>query len=595
MNMARRWLVLILAVGVPATAGAQEAYRDARIRHIEPGVSIQRAAETGAEEALANLPFLPGDRVWTDQGGRAEFQFADGTILRVDSRSKLDYVARNDGRREHIVLRLWSGGLYVHGRDPELSVETPGGVVEIDRGGVYRVDVDSGEVRLSVYEGEARLDSARVRAGERAYARRGEAIEGPERFDRAAPRGREADAPDERRGIHSRAAEDEFARWDQRRSERDGRAESRPEYLPEEIAPYADELEGNGTWYYESEVGHVWRPSVGPGWQPYSDGRWVWTAYGWTWVPYEGWGWAPFHYGRWGHSAGLGWYWIPSAGWGPAWVSWAVGPSYVGWCPLGFRDRPALVYDRRDRDRGRAVPRGSVAATSPWTFVRRTDLNARDLGRRRVDAGSDIAQDVRVVDSPRARLTRDVQVGDERAVPRNVRTKPGGGDTVPELRSDPMVTIPAPVPRTRYESERERQREREAERRRPSPRYEGSVSAPAPRAHPTDVRSAPAGAVESGRPRSEERRAVPPAGRAESPDREVMRPLFRPLGRAEGDRERLAPRDGEARSGAERRRPDDAPRARPQPAPRSERPPEARPAPERQPRGESAVRRKKEN
>jgi len=118
------------------------------------------------------------------------------------------------------------------------------------------------------------------------------------------------------------------------------RAEARPEYLPEEVAPYAGELESNGTWYYESEVGHVWRPRVGPGWQPYSDGRWIWTAYGWTWVPYEGWGWAPFHYGRWGHSASLGWYWIPSAGWGPAWVSWAVGPSYVGWCPLGYRDRP---------------------------------------------------------------------------------------------------------------------------------------------------------------------------------------------------------------------------------------------------------------
>jgi uncharacterized protein DUF6600/FecR-like protein len=578
--MARRWLVLMLALGVPAAAGAQEAYRDARIRHVEPGVSIQRAAETGAEEALPNLPFLPGDRVWTDQGGRAEFQFADGTILRVDSRSKLDYVARNDGRRENIVLRLWSGGLYVHGRDPELSVETPGGVVEIGRRGVYRVDVDSGEVRLSVYEGEARLDSARVHAGERVYARRGETIEGPERFDRAAPRGREAD---------------EFARWDQQRSERDAWAESRPEYLPEEIAPYAGELEGNGTWYYESEVGHVWRPSVGPGWQPYSDGRWVWTAYGWTWVPYEGWGWAPFHYGRWGHSVSLGWYWIPSAGWGPAWVSWAVGPSYVGWCPLGFRDRPALVYGRRDRDRGRAVPRGSVAATSPWTFVRRADLNARDLGRRRVDAGSDIAQDVRVVDSPRARLTRDIQVGDERAVPRNVRTKPGGGDTVPELRSDPMVTIPAPVPRTRYESERERQRERDAERRRPTPRYEEGVSAPVQRAHPTDVRSAPAGAVGIGRPRSEERRAEPPAGRTESPDREVMRPLFRPLGRAEGDRERSAPRGGEARSGAERRRPDDGPRAQPQPPPRSERPAEARPAPQAQPRHEGAVRRKKDN
>jgi FecR protein len=573
--MARRWLLFILAVAVPAVAGAQDAYRDARVRYVEPGVSMQRASETGAEEALPNLPFLPGDRIWTDQSGRAEFQFADGTVLRVDRRSKLDYVARDDGRGEHVVLRLWSGGLYVHGRDPEVTVESPGGLIEITRGGVYRIDVDSGETRLSVYEGEAELDSTRVRSGERVYARRGEAIEGPQRFDRV--------------------ADDEFARWNDQRGEREAWADTRrPDYLPEEIAPYAGELEANGAWYYEAEIGNVWRPHVGPGWAPYSDGRWVWTAYGWTWVPFEGWGWAPSHYGRWGHSARLGWYWIPSAGWGPAWVSWAVGPSYVGWCPLGYRDRPVLVYERGDR--GRAVPRGSVAAanptaTNPWTFVRRGDLNARDLGRRRVDAGPEIARDVRVVESPRVRLTRDIQLSDERAAARNVRTRPGVGDTVPELRSDPMVTIRAPLPRTHYESERER--EREAERRRPIRYDERTVIPPAGRSHPTDVRSAPAEGVAVDRPRGEERRAEPPQ-RTESPDREVMRPVFRPLSRPEQERPRPARESGEARSGAERRRPESAPRAQPESQPRSQRPPEARPAPQSQSR-ERAVPRKKDN
>jgi hypothetical protein len=575
VNMPRRSLLLMLALSMPVGAGAQDAYRDARIRLVEPGVSIQRASEAGAEEALPNLPFLPGDRVWTDQAGRAEFQFADGTMLRLDIRSKLDYVARD--RDEHVVLRLWSGGVYVHGRNPAVSIETPGGVVEIERGGVYRVDVDSGEARLSVYEGEARLDAARVRAGERAYARRGEPAEGPERFDRG-------------------AGDDEFARWDEDRSTRDTWADSRPDYLPEEIAPYAGELEANGTWYYESEVGRVWRPYVGPGWQPYSDGRWVWTAYGWTWVPYEGWGWAPFHYGRWGHSVSLGWYWIPSAGWGPAWVSWAVGPSYVGWCPLGYRDRPTLVYSR---DRGRAVPRGEAVATpvNSWTFVRRGDLGARDLARRRVDTGIDLTRDVRIADSPRTRLTREMQLSDERATSRAIRTKPGPGDTVPELRTDPRYTIPTALPRTQYESERER----DAERRRPSPtqRYGERTVAPVERtdrAHPTDVRSAPAG-TPGARPRVEERRADPPPA-GESPDRQVMRPLFRPLGRPEGDHDRPAstPDRGEVRSGTERPRPNDTPRAQPHSPPRTERPPEARPAPRAaSPQQEGATRRKKEN
>ena len=114
------------------------------------------------------------------------------------------------------------------------------------------------------------------------------------------------------------------------------------------------------------------------------------------------------------------------------------------------------------------------------------------------------------------------------------------------------------------------------------------------RAHPTDVRSAPAGAVAISRPRTEERK-TPPAG--ESADREVMRPLFRPLGRSEGEREQptSTPDRGEVRSGAERRRPEATPRAQPQAPPRSERPPEARPAPPAQSPQEGAARRKKDN
>jgi hypothetical protein len=284
----------------------------------------------------------------------------------------------------------------------------------------------------------------------------------------------------------------------------------------------------------------------------------------------------------------------------------------VGWGPLGYRDRPALLYDRRDR--GRAVLRGeTAAAVNPWAFVRRADMGARDMSRRRVDGSVDLTRDVRMVDSSRIRLTREMQLGEvERAVPRNIRTKPGPGDTIPQLRSDPRYTIPAPLPRQQYESERER----DAERRRPSPRNEERAPAeravvpapaterpvsPAPlgrserieRAHPTDVRSAPAGTVAITRPRPEERTS--PAG--ESPDREVMRPVFRPLGRSEGERERPAstPDRGEVRSGAERRRPESTPRAQPQGSPRAERPPEARPTPREQSPQEGAARRKKDN
>src|SRR5262249_22048679 len=219
-------------VAVGGTASGQEDYRYGRLRCFEPGVTLQRSTETAAEDAVANLPFLPGDRVWTDSSGRAEFQFEDGVLLRVDSRSKLDFGGRDDGRDERVVLRLFSGGLYLRLHDGRQAatydVETPGGLVEVLDRGVYRIDVDSGETRLSVYEGQATLDTGRRRidvgAGERAYARRGESPEGPRRFDAS-------------------YEQDDFSRWNDDRERREAWAADSRRYLPGELDAYAGEFE----------------------------------------------------------------------------------------------------------------------------------------------------------------------------------------------------------------------------------------------------------------------------------------------------------------------------------------------------------------
>src|SRR5215468_2841933 len=72
--MRRLWILTVAALAVTPAAFA-DTYRHGRIRHVEEGVSIQRGTDTGSEEAVANMPYLPGDRVWTDDGGRVEFQF----------------------------------------------------------------------------------------------------------------------------------------------------------------------------------------------------------------------------------------------------------------------------------------------------------------------------------------------------------------------------------------------------------------------------------------------------------------------------------------------------------------------------------------
>ena len=98
----------IAALVLPTASAAEEdGYRHGRVRYVEPGVTLHRATEVSAEEALANLPFLPGDRVWTDASGRVEFQFPDGTLVRLDNRSKLDYAGHEEGRgRAHRATAL---------------------------------------------------------------------------------------------------------------------------------------------------------------------------------------------------------------------------------------------------------------------------------------------------------------------------------------------------------------------------------------------------------------------------------------------------------------------------------------------------------
>ena len=101
---------------------------------------------------------------------------------------------------------------------------------------------------------------------------------------------------------------------------------------------FEQQLSPYGRWVDTPEYGRVWIPAnVASDWQPYADGRWVDTSYGWTFVAGVPWGPVVFHYGRWGWRAGFGWYWVPGFVWGPSWVSWRWVNGYACWAPLGPR------------------------------------------------------------------------------------------------------------------------------------------------------------------------------------------------------------------------------------------------------------------
>src|SRR5262245_22824065 len=119
-----------------------------------------------------------------------------------------------------------------------------------------------------------------------------------------------------------------------------------------DLAPY-------GSWYDDPTYGWVFAPPS-PAYVPYSNGRWVYTDYGYTWVSNDPFGWATDHYGRWVWANR--WVWRPDTTWGPAWVQWRQGENYVGWAPAGYTD-DAYVPD------------------ASWRFVAAASLFAPDVPR----------------------------------------------------------------------------------------------------------------------------------------------------------------------------------------------------------------------
>src|SRR3989449_3890356 len=113
--------------------------------------------------------------------------------------------------------------------------------------------------------------------------------------------------------------------------------QTEPPARPPDQQTFEQSLSPYGHWVDTPEYGRVWIPDEGTDWQPYTDGQWVDTDYGWTFASTVPWGWAVFHYGRWGFGPELGWFWVPGFTWAPAWVGWRSYPGFACWSPLAPR------------------------------------------------------------------------------------------------------------------------------------------------------------------------------------------------------------------------------------------------------------------
>ncbi len=351
----------------------------ARVRYIVGGLTTQSSVEQEITEAAINSPVAPGDRLWTDSG-RAEIQLADSSVVWMDQGTRLSVRSLSDidnPNEPATLLALEQGSLRIEVRESPSSehvfqIDAGAGSIYLLSAGSFRIDSDSGVTTVSSIRGVAELSgdtgSVLVRSGERSSARSRRSPADPRRFNTL------------RADDFDQFCQDRSDAYFRRAEERDPYGEIERE-VPQEVHPYLGELAAYGAWHSVPTYGWVWRPAYVGSWGPYVTGHWTWCPAGWVWVSEDVWGWAPYHYGRWDLVSNIGWVWIPGARWRGAWVSFAVGPSYVGWSPLNYYDRPVFQSGNVIRlttiNVTRLDPRG-------WRFAPVDQFSRRGMSRHLV-------------------------------------------------------------------------------------------------------------------------------------------------------------------------------------------------------------------
>jgi len=354
---ALKWLFLIplmfvfvLAVAKPAVA--QDDDRDdppsrvARLSYTNGQVSFSPGGTDDWVSAVVNRPMTTGDKLWTDQGSRAELHVGSA-VIRLSGQTGFSFLNLDDRMMQ---IRVTEGtiNLRVLRLDDQESIEvdTPNLAFSVLRPGRYRISVnEAGDTTvINVPEG-----AGEVTGGGSAYA--------IHPGDQAIFNGTDSLNAD----MEPADRDDDFDRWCSQRDYREQHAVAR-RYVSDDVIGYED-LDDNGGWRQVPEYGTVWFPHVTVvDWAPYRYGHWAWISpWGWTWVDDAAWGFAPFHYGRWVNVRGA-WGWVPCPPrvvavayvrpvYAPALVAWVGGPHFavgigvgggvganVGWFPLGPRE-----------------------------------------------------------------------------------------------------------------------------------------------------------------------------------------------------------------------------------------------------------------
>jgi len=344
------WLLgLLLVASAPALAQSDASGpsgRVGRLSFLSGSVSLQVSGDSQWSDATINYPLSAGDRIYVDQGGRAEIELGDIT-LRLSDATDVTVTNLTDDLMQ-IGISSGSARLSVNSldRDDSLEIDTPAGPLVVTAPGVYRLTispvrgtmlaVDHGAVTVGTGDGAADVEAGHAVA-----------LTGDDTLEVS-----DIDMP----------PDDDFDRWGADRDR--GLVESKSAQYVDRSTPGYSDLDAAGDWQPDPTYGPVWYPTaVATDWAPYRYGRWVWVEpWGWTWVESESWGYAPFHYGRWVYVERR-WGWVPGPVvrhpcYAPALVVFVGvnggrGGGVQAWFPLGPREAYNPWYHTDDRYRNR--------------------------------------------------------------------------------------------------------------------------------------------------------------------------------------------------------------------------------------------------
>lgn len=294
MKLRPAMLVLALAASSFAWGEALDPpERVARLSYVEGQVAFQGAQETVRSD-LPDRPLMPGDRLFTERGGRAELALGTAAV-RLDERTDLTivgldattvWVELNTGTASVVLHELLEGEMF--------QIVTPNTAISLQGPGEYRVEVSAdGATALTVRGGAADVDTA----------------DGPVRVadgQRVRLEGRDAFA-----NLSTLPPEDAFDAWVRAREQVLADSESR--YALDEGDDY-ETLDRYGEWYDEPRYGRVWMPAYAyGGYDPFRYGHWERIGFhGRTWVDRSPWSSFTFRNGRWAFLHHLNrWCWVP--------------------------------------------------------------------------------------------------------------------------------------------------------------------------------------------------------------------------------------------------------------------------------------------